>query len=183
MRYGPLVLAALACVLWSCDGGTPPARTGNGAPALTAGFPGTRDGAMALLAEFLKPGADRAALTAELKPASNDYVGVFKGDAAARLEAALTPAWDLGAVVIAPQAQETQIALISAVTEDFQIGMGNAARFPEGYEALAPDLSPGVTLYCATFTAPGAEQGTTVDSLVYINGKWRLFPHAMSRAR
>ncbi len=41
-------------------------------------YPGTKEGARAMLSEFLKPGADYAALTSSLKPGENDYAAVFE---------------------------------------------------------------------------------------------------------
>jgi len=79
--------------LTGCNGAPPRIsqddNIGAGAGEKTGAFPGTAAGARALLGEFLKPGADCAALTRELRPGKLDYVGVFKGDVAARMESAL----------------------------------------------------------------------------------------------
>jgi hypothetical protein len=52
------------------------------APSLKA-FPGTEAGAKALLAEFVKPGADAAGLSAQLRPSLGDYKALFDASLAA----------------------------------------------------------------------------------------------------
>jgi hypothetical protein len=49
-------------------------------------FPGTDDGATSLLKEFLKPGADYAALSKQLRPTAADYAAVFDADLGKKME-------------------------------------------------------------------------------------------------
>jgi hypothetical protein len=63
-------------------------------------FPGTADGAKALLAEYVKPGADVSALSKSLRPDADDYAAVFTGDAAKKVQGVMDPAWTNGGVLI-----------------------------------------------------------------------------------
>ncbi len=150
---------------------------GGGASSSNAStHPGTDAGAEALLKEFLKPGADHAALTKQLRPSRADYDAVFESDLAASADAVYTPAWDGGQMVVAPKAGQTELKLSSASTDELKSWTGGASEFPEGYKQVAAKLKPGMKLYRFKFVEPGKDLGMAFDGLAYVNGQWRIFP-------
>jgi hypothetical protein len=152
----------------------PTARTAGGSTA--SSHPATEDGAKALLAEFVKPGADHAALSKNLRPSKDDYAAVFEPELAAKAEAVYGPAWDGGAMVIAPKSGQTEIKVFSATSDELKSWTGNAAEFPGGYKDVAAQLKPGVKIYRFKFVEPGQDLGMAYDGLVSVNGNWRIFP-------
>lgn len=154
----------------------PPAMMGNLPMTVAQGHPGTPEGAKALLQEFVKPGADCAALSRALRPNKEDYAAVFAGDMATQAEAGYEPAWNDGKIVIRPKETQTEVKVWSATTEEIKNGAGNAPEFPGGYQRVAPHLKDGLTLYRFTFVEPGQEYGMAYDGLVYVNGRWAIFP-------
>jgi len=146
--------------------------------------PGTAAGAKALLAEFTKPGADHAALSQKFRPTSADFLAVFHISVAKQAETAYTPAWDSNQLVLKPKANQTEIIVNSATTDDFRKWNDAAKKhFPGGYERVARDLQPGITIYSAQFVEPGKTFGTAVDGLIYVNGNWRIFPKPWNALR
>jgi cytochrome c556 len=136
---------------------------------------GTEGAATALLKKFLAPTADRATLTKELRPTSEDYAKVFTADFAQKLEAAQKPLWD-SAPVIGPKEGQTELTVAKATTEDFQKGTAAAKEFPGGYAKIGDKLQPGVTLFRFKFVKPGETLGMAFDGLAFVNGHWRIFP-------
>ena len=136
---------------------------------------GSEVAATALLKKFLVAGADRAALTKELRPTSDDYAKVFTADFAKKLEAAQKPLWD-SAPVIGPKDGQTEVAVGKATTEDFQKGTAAAKEFPGGYAKIGDKLQAGVTLFRFKFVKPGETLGMAFDGLAFVNGHWRIFP-------
>jgi len=158
--------AVLAACLMACSGGT------------TVNFPGTKDGARALLGEFMKPGADNKKLTMELRPTKDDYRAVFKeSQTADRSEVFNDKLWSSGNAVVAPKEGQTELILASATTEDFRNYAGEYSAFPVTMISLADNhLKDGVTFYAFKFVKPGETSGMAFEGLTHINGKWRLFP-------
>jgi hypothetical protein len=185
-RRGLLFVCALAlaaCVV-GCGGtgGDTAVNSKPGGAGATAGgsqsgaYPGTDAGAEALLKEFLKPGADHAALTRQLRPTKADYDTIFQSELAAKADSVYTPAWDGGQMVVAPKPNQTELKLFSASTDELKSWTGAAADFPEGYKQVAEQLKPGVKVYRFKFVEPGQDLGMAFDGLAYINGHWRIFP-------
>jgi hypothetical protein len=181
------VLVCLAALL-SC--GCP--QPGNGPGGQTGspqdkqpppGHPGTEEGARALLSEFLKPGADHAALSRRLRPTKDDYLAAFEPAFAGKAGAAYAPEWDAGKIVIRPNPGQTQLLLSSATTDDLKKGAGNARDFPGDYSKVAAKLKDGLTWYRFKFVAPGTTSGMAYDGLVHVNGNWRIFPKPWRVAR
>jgi hypothetical protein len=137
---------------------------------------GTEDGAKALLAEFVKPGADHATLSKTLRPTKADYDAVFTSDLAAKADAAYGPAWDGGMLVVAPKEGQTQVLIFSATSDELTSGTGGAAKFPGGWKEVGAQLKPGVKFYAFKFVEPGKDLGMAYDGLAYVNGNWRIFP-------
>lgn len=129
-----------------------------------------------LLQAFLKPGADRAALSRRLQPQPADYKAVFEGEAAQKAEAMYKPVWEAGKIVLEGKPGQTELTLVSATTEDLQSGAGNAREFPGGYKKIAPSLKKGLVFYRFKFVEPGKDLGMAYDGLVHVNGHFVLFP-------
>jgi len=139
-------------------------------------FPGTEAGATSLLKEFLKPGADHAALSKQLRPTSADYAAVFDADSSAKVAAVYDPAWEGGQMVVAPKAGQTEVKVFSATSDEMKSWSGNAAEFAGGWKDAAPKLKPGLKIYRFKFVEPGKDLGMAFDGLIYVNGNWRIFP-------
>jgi hypothetical protein len=140
--------------------------------------PGTPEGARALLSEFLGPGADRHALTRQLRPMAADYASVFAGPMADAARAMYEPLWN-GSFSIGPEPGQVGVRLSRATTEELQSwSAGVSLQFPGGYRDLAGHLRPGLTIYEFSFVAPGEQYGASWDGLVFVNGHWVLFPRA-----
>jgi len=162
------ILLPLACLVFGL---------GLGALANAAEtFPGTEAGATSLLKEFLKPGADHAALSKQLRPTSADYAAVFDADSSAKVAAVYDPAWEGGQMIVAPKAGQTEVKVFSATSDEMKTWSGNAAEFAGGWKDVAPKLKPGLKIYRFKFVEPGKDLGMAFDGLIYVNGNWRIFP-------
>ena len=136
---------------------------------------GTAAGAKEMLSAFTKPGADHAALFAELRPKPEDYAEVFVGDAIEKAKAAMEPLWD-GTRGLDPTSEQTQVDVAGATPEQLAKHEGNALGCPGGYKAIADKLNPKIVVYCFRFVKPGERGGLAGDALVYVNGHWAYFP-------
>lgn len=151
----------------------------NRSSGATAKFPGTKDGARALLGEFLKPGADLKTLTMELRPAKEDYRAFYADEnTAARAEAFFDKLWNSGDAVVAPKEGQTELKLFSATVDELKNDGGESSEFPTGMRSLAAtdNLKPAQTVYAFKFVKPGEDIGMAFEGLTHINGRWRLFP-------
>ena len=142
-------------------------------------YPGTDDGARAMLAEFLKPGADLKALSLKLRPTRADYEAVFEKPFAAKLEAMYDAPWKAGQMVIAGKPGQTEVLLRKVASSEARNWSSKASEtLPGGYKSIASDIKPGQTIYTFKFVKPGENLGMAYDGLVYVNGQWRIFPKA-----
>lgn len=140
-------------------------------------FPGTTEGASALLAEFLKPGADTKKLTMDLRPTTEDYRAFYKETSQAdRAEKFFEPLWSGGQALVAPKEGQTELKLYSATPDEMRNDTGDSTEMPAGLRALADELKPNVTVYTFKFVKPGESSGMAFEGLTHVNGKWRLFP-------
>lgn len=140
-------------------------------------FPGTKDGARALLSEFMKPGADTKKLTAELRPTKEDYRAFYLEESQAdRAEKFFEPLWSGGQAVVAPKEGQTELKLYSATPKEMEDMSGETSEMPPSLLALGSSLKPDVTVYTFKFVAPGESAGMAFEGLTYVNGKWKLFP-------
>ncbi len=137
-------------------------------------FPGTEEGAQALVAELVKPGADVASLSASLRPDPKDYAAVFEGDAASKVEKSHSKMWDDGKAVFKPKEGQTA-TLVSSQTTD-KMKSGDTGNCPGGYKDAAAQMKAGLTVYCFKFVQPGESRGMAFDGLVHVNGHWAIFP-------
>lgn len=139
-------------------------------------FPGTEAGLTSLLKEFVKPGADHAALSKQLRPTAADYAAVFDADSGAKMATVYDPAWEAGKLTIAPQAGQTDVKVFSATSDEMKSWTGAAADFAGGWKDVAPKLKPGLKIYRFKFVEAGKDLGMAFDGLIYVNGNWRIFP-------
>lgn len=138
--------------------------------------PGSEAEARALVARFLDPAADRAALSATLRPSSADYRAVYKEPLAGRLEAKLGPIWDQGGASIGPKAGQTEMRIVYATTDRLIAGDPVLKELPGGYERVRAQLNPGFPIVAFKFTAPGESAGMAFNGLVHVGGRWVLIP-------
>ena len=180
MKYNNLVqlilLGAFTCILIGCGKNSTADGSSANASAKPSQYPGTEAGAKALLSEFMKDGADYAALTKPLQPTSADYQVMFEGDFAKKAEATYAPAWDSGKLVIGRKSEQRELKLSSASSEDLKKWNKKAEPFPGGYKGVAEKFKDGITIYRFEFVKPGEELGMAYDGLAYVNGQWRIFP-------
>jgi hypothetical protein len=139
-------------------------------------FPGTEAGAKLLLAELMKPNADTAALSKQLRPTAADYKAIFDPAAAAKIDSVYSREWDVGSFVVAPRPGQTELKLASATLAELKAGTGNAKEFPSGYKKMASRITGSATVYRFRFVEPGKEQGSSYDGLMHLNGHWVLIP-------
>lgn len=144
---------------------------------VTAKFPGTTEGAKALIEEFLKADTDRKKLTMELRPTKEDYKAFYAEESeAVRAEAFYDKLWSSGQAVIAPKEGQTEIKLFSATPKQLMDFDGEYAEFPTAMISLSEKLKPDLTIYAFKFVKPDETTGMAYEGLTHINGKWRLFP-------
>jgi hypothetical protein len=144
-------------------------------PALAKGT-GSEAEARALLSEWVKPGANAAELSKKLAPTKADYAAVFAGDAAAKVEAVYGPAWAGGQIVIQGKPEQTALLINKSTTDELKAGTGNANAFPGGYKGVAQHFKPGLIIYAFKFVKPGETLGMAYDGLVWVNGRFVIFP-------
>jgi hypothetical protein len=101
---------------------------------------------------------------------------VFEPELAAKAESVYGPAWDGGALVVAPKPGQTEVKVYSATSDELKGWTGGASEFPGGYKDVAAQLKPGVKIYGFRFVEPGQSLGMAYDGLVNVNGHWRIFP-------
>lgn len=141
-------------------------------PVTRLDFPGTEEGAKALLEGFLKAGADRTTMTRSLRPAHEDYEAIFTADVLTDVKAKYEEQWGKEEYVVEAREGQTELQLWKATTEQLRDGSGDASQFPGGYKKIADKLKPGLTFYRFKFVQPGDKHGMAYDGLVFVNGHW-----------
>ena len=186
----PATIAIVLALTGAACGGSEPTSPSSAAPATStptssspttaaatrSKYPGTSDGAKALLAEFAKPGADLSSLSKQLEPTMADYDDVFDATLSEKARSMYGPAWESGKMVVQPKPGQTEVKLVSATTDELKSWSGGAEDFPGGYKTAAPHFKSGLTIYKFSFVEPGEELGMAYDGLVYVNDNWRIFP-------
>lgn len=119
---------------------------------------------------FVGPDADPVALAAELTPKPGDAAVVFTGELAQRAEAH----YPKSTIELAPAKEQTELLMWKATSEELREGKGDAIKCSERYRGLS--LAPGLTWYCFRFVVPAEKSGTESEGLVFVNGRWALFP-------
>lgn len=170
-----LLVALVAFATLGCKGEEAKKEAEEGA-AVKVDFPGTEEGAKALVETFLADGAKAKAITDALRPNPKDYAAVFSADADA-IKAKYDAMWDGGEMVIGRDTNQTEVVVWSSSSEGFSNMLdGDSKYFPGGYQKAAASLKPGLTFYRFKFVAPGEELGMGWDGLVYLDDHWAFFP-------
>ncbi|GAA3062674.1 hypothetical protein GCM10010464_28700 [Pseudonocardia yunnanensis] len=149
--------------------------TGCRGPELES-YPGPPEGVRMIAEEFMKPDANPLALTLTLQPTDEDYGAVFNDERLPDARLHYDAFWAKPSWVVGPAPGQTEFRVETATSEQLAAGTGAAPQFPGGYRAIASHFKPGLTFYEIIFVAPGQTYGVILDGLVYINGKWRIFP-------
>jgi hypothetical protein len=139
------------------------------------GFPATREGAEQLLERFLKPDADFAALTAELKPAPEDYAAVYNKPFADELRKTQGLMW-AGGPLIRPRKGQTELKLVFTTTDRLKADSKIRRQFPGGYERVISQMKLDIPIVAFKFVQPGSSSGLAFDGLVYVTGRWVIMP-------
>ena len=124
----------------------------------------------------MKPGADTAALSKQLRPTSADYKSLFDAATAVKLDAVYSKEWDRGSFVVTPAQGQTEVKVVSATVADFKAATPKTKDFPGGYTKIASHFIGAGTIYRFHFVEPGKEAGNSYDGLTYVNGHWALIP-------
>ncbi len=135
-------------------------------------FPGTEDGAKALLESFLQPGADHVAMTKSLRPAYADYDAIFVEKVVTPVRDTYEELWNRNNYLIKNEEGQTKLLMWKATTEELNERTGDSDKFPGGYKKIADKLKPGLTFYRFKFVKPGDKHGRAFDGLVFVNGHW-----------
>ena len=139
-------------------------------------FPGTEEGAKALLTKLLENEADRAMMTLALKPTDADYEAIFVSDVVDKVKKGYESLWS-GNPVIKPKEGQTALLLWGATSAEIKDWTGGAARdFPGGWKGVGASLQDGLTFYRFKFVEPGETLGMAFDGLVYVNDHWVWAP-------
>src|SRR5687767_15369024 len=126
MKITSLLLTLVLSVFLAACGS---AERGSSTSAAPSTHPGSDAGAQAVVNEFVKPGADHAALTKKLKPTSADYAEVFEAELGKKAEALYGPGWDGGQLLVTPKPGQTEVKIGSATSEEMKYWSGAAAEF------------------------------------------------------
>lgn len=140
-------------------------------------FEGNSKGAKRMLERFLKPEADYRDFTEELMPEEDDYKLYFKGEYADIAFKRYSEMWENENLAIMPDTTLCEIIIDSTTTEELREWTGIAAQeFPGGYKIIADKLQDSLKIYKFKFVQPGFGAGISYDGLVYLKGRWRIFP-------
>jgi hypothetical protein len=141
-------------------------------------YPGTEEGAKALLTALMNAGPNAAKLSLELKPTSADYEAIFTTkEMAQKAETEYGKLWGMiDKDPIRPKEGQTELKLFKATTEELRSRSGGASEFPGGYGRASQQLKPGLTIYRWKFVKPGESLGMAFDGLVFVNGHWVIVP-------
>lgn len=137
--------------------------------------PGTKAHAEAFLRQFLKPGADRAALTAGLRPTEAEIRAVYAEPLAGKLVAMYDAMYQPG-VSIGPKQDQTEVLVWMGTTGTLRNGAPVLQDFPGGYGEVRPYLQGDYPIVRFKFVKPGESLGMAFDGLIYINDRYVLMP-------
>jgi hypothetical protein len=133
----------------------------------------------ALVARFLDPAADRAALTAALRPRPEDVRAVYAEPLASALIAALDGLYASGAA-IGPAAGQDDVLFTLTTTGALRGRQPVLGEFPGGYEQVLDHFVADVPIARFKFVRRGETLGMAFDGLIHVNGRWVLIPKPWS---
>jgi hypothetical protein len=137
---------------------------------------GDEASAKAKLEKFLKPGADYASLTKDLRPSKADYDDLFDAETASKIQSVYDAEWDKDPPAIQPKPEQTELILLSASVDDLKHSTGNSNEFPGGYAKVAPHMKANHTWYRFKFVKSGERLGMAYDGLTFVNHHWVIVP-------
>lgn len=140
-----------------------------------AGDPGSEENARALLMKFLQPGADLAALTAELKPSEADIRAVYGPPLSDLLITDYARMFTPG-VAIGPKPDQNALLTSRATTASLKRGDAVLRDFPGGYKDVLEYFIGDHPIIRFKFVTQGETMGMAFDGLIFVNGRWVLMP-------
>ena len=141
----------------------------------TADTPGTQAHARNFLSQFLPLDADRAALTAQLRPSEAEIRAVYAPPLADKLVSMYSEMFQPG-VQIGPNEGQTQILVWIGTTGSMREGDPVLEDFPGGYGDVRQYMQGNYPIARFKFVKPGESLGMAFDGLIYINDHWVLMP-------
>lgn len=136
---------------------------------------GSKANAAQMLSNFLRPGADVAALTAELKPTDDEIAMVYGEELAAKLVPYYAELYSSGATVKGKPGNNAVI-IHRATTKGLKDGEPVLRDFPGGYEQVRASLQGEYPIIHFKFVNKGEKSGMSYDGLIYINDRWVFMP-------
>ncbi len=128
-----------------------------------------------LLAKFMKPGADTAALTYSLKPLPDEVRMVYREPLASKMIAMydrlFTPK-----VKIGPHAGQTKLLTFYSTTAKLASGDPMRDKFPGGYKDVYQYMKPDFPIVRFKFVKPGETLGMASDGFIFVNNHWVFMP-------
>ena len=138
---------------------------------------GSEAAARALVAQFLAPGADFAALTRALEPTESDIRAVYTDPLAANMARVYPQVWaDAENLTITPKPGQTEVLLWYATTDKLIAKDPILDKFPGGYADVLTYMRPGFPIVRFKFVRPGESTGLAYDGLIFVNDHWVLMP-------
>lgn len=139
------------------------------------GPPGSLSQARAMLSEFLKPDADRVALTAAIMPNEADVRAVYADPLATKMWESYRGLIKPG-LAFGPKQGQTELLTIYATTAQLKSNDAVLDQFPGGYRKVLDYMQGDYPIIRFKFVKPGETLGMAYDGLVYVNGRWAIIP-------
>lgn len=136
---------------------------------------GSEAHARALLSQFSQPGADLAALTAQLKPSEADIRAVYADPLAGRLIGMYGKMFAPGSA-LGPKPGQSNLLTSRGTTAQLARGDAVLRDFPGGYKEITRFFASDVPIVRFKFVKPGETVGMAFDGLIYVNSHWVLMP-------
>ncbi len=131
--------------------------------------------ARVMLQKFFDPNADRAALTAALKPTEADIRAVYSDPLANALITQYDSIFKPG-IAIGPKPEHTDIYSIETTTQKLKNHDSALRKFPGGYKKVIPFIHGNNVIVRFKFVRAGETLGLAFDGLIFVNGRWVLMP-------
>ena len=131
------------------------------------------DQAATLLARFVDPAEDHAALLAALEPRDGDAQMAFRADVADAM-ADIYAGLEAAQISLAPDQTEVSVAACPAELFGRPAPVNDA--FAQGYERVAPYLTPGRVWLTWQYTSLSTERRVAFNGLVWLDDHWAWFP-------
>jgi hypothetical protein len=145
-----------------------------------AALPGDQelfDSAFAIVAKFLEPNANHAALTLALRPSEDDIRKTFKEPLSSVLIKAYAGAFALASQdPIRPDPGQDDVGIVMTTIGRLKADGAVAAGFAPDYDQLRDQFATDAPIATFTFRKRGRNNGKTIDALIYIDGRWVIMP-------